>query len=136
VYLPDLLILTIILKINYRRNIKMQKLTTLGKVSDRVDKMSANCFDQNINVEDISFDNLDFMRISGEKHALRPVAQQSVAQRLGIPYPYLRRCPEDIQATNLNHWITKEKNEQLFARFDGNDVRALFTLRYTPADNF
>jgi hypothetical protein len=114
----------------------MQKLTTLGKVSDRVDKMSANCFDQNINVEEISFDNLNFMRISSEKHALKPIAQRSISNRLGIPYPYLRRCPEDIQATNLNHWITKEKNEQLFARFDGDDVRALFTTKYKPVDNF
>lgn len=114
----------------------MQKLTTLGKVSDRVDKMSANCLDQNINVNEISFDNLDVMRISGEPHALKPIAQRSVANRLGIPFPYLRRCPEDIQATNLNHWITKERNEQLFARFDGDDVRAIFTLKYRPCDQF
>ena len=114
----------------------MQKLTTLGKVSDRIDKMSVNCFDRNINVQDISFDNLDFIRISGEPHALRPIAQRSISNRLGIPYPYLRKCPADIQATNLNHWITEEKNEQLFARFDGDDVRALFTPKYTPVDNF
>ena len=32
----------------------MQKLTTLGKVFDRVDEMSAGCYDQNIDVPDIS----------------------------------------------------------------------------------
>jgi hypothetical protein len=35
----------------------------------------------------------------------------------------------------MNHWIRKEKNEQLFVRFDGNEVRAVFTPRYIPADN-
>jgi hypothetical protein len=34
------------------------------------------------------------------------------------------------------HWIEHEKNEQLFLRFDGEDVRAIFTPRYKPVDNF
>ena len=33
----------------------MQKLTTLGKVFDRVDEMSAACYDHNIDVPDICF---------------------------------------------------------------------------------
>ncbi len=113
-----------------------QQLTTLGKVFDRVDAMSAACYDMNIDVPDISFDNLDVLRIAGEPHPVRPIAQRSVSNRLGIPYPYLRRCPEDIQALNLNHWIKKEKNEKLQFRFDGDDVRAVFTTKYIPVDNF
>ena len=115
---------------------KQQKLTTLGKVFDRVDEMSAACYDHNIDVPDVSFDNLDVLRIAGEPHPIRPVAQRSISNRLGIPYPYLRRCPPDVQAQNLNHWITKEKNDQLLFRFDGQDVRALFTTKYIPVDNF
>jgi len=111
-------------------------LTTLGKVFDRVDAMSANCFDQSIVVPDISFDNLDIVRIAGEPHPLRPVAQRSISNRLGIPYPYLTRCPADVQAMNLNHWIKHEKNDQLLFRFDGKEVRAMFTTKYIPVDNF
>jgi len=114
----------------------MQKLTTLEKVSNKIDALSANCYDRNIDVPDISFDNLDTVNIAGEPHALKPIAQRSVSNRLGIPYPYLKRCPEDIQALNLNHWITKEKNDQLLFRFDGEDVRAVFTRKYIPIDNF
>ena len=114
----------------------MQKLTTLEKVSNRIDALSANCFDRNVDVPELSFDNLDTVNIAGEPHALKPIAQRSVSNRLGIPYPYLRRCPEDIQALNLNHWITKEKNDQLLFRFDGQDVRAVFTPKYIPVDNF
>lgn len=114
----------------------MQKLTTLGKVFDRVDELSAGCYDLNIDVPDIAFDSLDLLRIAGEPHPVRPVAQRSISNRLGIPYPYLRRCPPDVQALNLNHWIKKEKNEKLQFRFDGQDVRALFTTKYIPVDNF
>lgn len=113
-----------------------KNMTTLGKVFDRVDAMSANCYDQNIDVPEISFDNLDVVRISGQPHPLRPVAQRSISNRLGIPYPYLRRCPADIQAMNLNHWIREERNDQLLFRFDGQDVRAMFTTKYIPVDNF
>jgi hypothetical protein len=37
----------------------MNNITTLEKVFNRVDALSQNCFDQNVNVSDISFDNLN-----------------------------------------------------------------------------
>ncbi len=114
----------------------MQKLTTLEKVSNRIDALSANCYDRNIDVPDISFENLNAVNIAGESHALKPIAQRSISNRLGIPYPYLKKCPEDIQALNLNHWITKERNDQLLFRFDGREVRAVFTPKYIPVDCF
>lgn len=114
----------------------MQREMTLEKVYDLVDQMSARCVDHNIDVPTIEFDSLELMRISGEPHPIRPVAQRSISSRLGIPYQYLARCPQEIQAQNLNHWIKREKHEQLFFRFDGDDVRAVFTPRYVPVDNF
>jgi Domain of unknown function (DUF932) len=58
-----------------------------------------------------------------------------MATRLGIPMQYLQRCPADVQAYNLNHWIMQERNPELLFRFDGNEVRAIFTPRYRPMDN-
>lgn len=114
----------------------MQSETTLEKVANTVDRLSKNCYDQNINVPEIEFDSLELLRISGESHYVRPVAQRSISNRLGIPYQYLRRCPQDIQADNLNYWIKHEKNDQLFFRFDDKNVRAVFTTKYVPVDNF
>ena len=111
-------------------------LTTLGRVSSLVDEMSRRCVDHTTNVSDISFESLDVMSISGEKHPMRTIAQRSMSWRLGIPFNYLRRCPPDLQAEQMNHWIREEKREQLFLRFDGREVRAIFTLRYRPMDNF
>jgi len=114
----------------------MQHETTLNKIYDKVDAMSANCTDHNVNVDEISFDRLDLLNISGESHHVRPVAQRSISNRLGIPYQYLKKCPEDIQADNLNYWIKHERNSELFFRFDGDDIRAIFTTKYVPVDNF
>ena len=69
------------------------------------------------------------------KHILavmNSIPQRSIAWRLGIPYNYLTKCPPEIQALNLNFWLEHEKNEELFFRFDGREVRAVFTPKYKP----
>jgi len=115
----------------------MNNITTLAKVSDRVNEMSQNCFDKNVTVADISFDNLETVRIGDtQTHRLREIAQRSISYRLGIPFQYLKKCPPDIQAFNMNYWIDHEKNDQLFFRYDGDEVRAIFTTKYRPVDNF
>ena len=114
----------------------MKDTTTLEKVTDRIEAMSKHCTDRLVNVEDISFDHLERVNIAGESHVIRPIAQKSFCYRLGIPHQYLRKCPMDLQAENMNHWIEKEKNKELLFRFDGDNVRALFTPKYKPVDNF
>ena len=113
-----------------------KNLTTLTKVHDRVDALSQYCYDQLIDVSNISFDSVDTMKIGNEPHNLRTIAQRSIAWRLGIPFNYLAKCPPELQALQMNHWIGHEKNDQLFIRFDGQDVRAIFTPKYKPVDNF
>jgi len=114
----------------------MKTMTTLGEVSNCVDALNQNCHDKLIDVPAISFDSLQTMKIEGERHTLRTMAQKSIAWRLGIPFNYLQKCPSDLQAEQMNFWIKSEKREQLFIRFDGREVRAIFTPRYKPVDNF
>jgi hypothetical protein len=113
-----------------------KSLTTLGKVFDRVDALSSGCYDRLIEVKEISFKSLNFVQIGESMHELNEIAQRSIAWRLGIPYNYLQKCPEDLQAVQMRHWIEFEKNEQLFFRFDKDNVRAIFTPKYKPVDNF
>ena len=114
----------------------MKSLVTIGEVSNRVDALNQNCIDRLVDVPDISFASLDRMRIGGDEHTLRTVAQKSVAWRLGIPFNYLAKCPVDLQAEQMNHWIKHEKREHLFIRFDDQQIRAVFSTRYRPTDNF
>jgi hypothetical protein len=114
----------------------MNFMTTLAEVSNRVDALNQNCNDKLIDVPAISFDSLQTMKIEGDEHTLRTVAQRSIAWRLGIPFNYLQKCPPELQAEQMNHWIKNEKREQLFIRLDDQEVRAIFTPRYKPVDNF
>ena len=97
----------------------MKNMTTLGKVFDRVDAMNQHCYDNLVDVSDISFDSLDAVKMGSDLHPLKTIAQRSITWRLGIPFQYLRKCPAEIQSVNLNYWIEHEKNDQLFFRMDG-----------------
>ena len=115
----------------------MKTTTTLENVINIVNEKSANHFDQIVAVDDMRFDSLRQIDISGQTFRVLTSAQRLLANRLRVPYSYLSRCPEDLQADNLNYWISQEsRNRQnLFCRFDGNHLRAVFTERYTPIDN-
>lgn len=113
----------------------MSSMTTLEKVCDRVANMARSHHDKMISVDDVSFNDLETICISGEPHRLRNMAQQSICYRLGIPINYLRKCPPDLQINHLNYWMKNEKREKLFFRFDGDEIRSIFTPRYIPTDN-
>jgi hypothetical protein len=113
-----------------------KNLTTLGEVFERVDKMAQSHMDRLVPVKELSFDNLDVVTIAGAPHIMKPLAQRSMCYRLGIPHQYLAKCPQELQKENMNYWIEKEKNEELFFRFDNTEVRAIFTPKYKPVDNF
>jgi len=113
----------------------MKGMTTFGNVQRRAEVLAANYHDALVPVKEMEFSDLSTVKIGGEPHHMRRVARQRVAARLGIPHPYLERCPADLQAEQLNYWLQNERNEEFFVRFDGQEVRAVFTPRYTPADN-
>jgi hypothetical protein len=113
----------------------MNRLNTLGEVREHVENLSRNCWDDEVPVKSLVFKGLNTALIAGEEHHLRPAAQRSIACRLGIPMQYLSKCDPQLQSINMNYWLSHERNEELFFRFDGNEVRAIFTPRYTPIDN-
>ncbi len=110
--------------------------TTLGALSHEVhEKHRHYRHDRHVPVKDLKFESLNAVRIGDQPHPLEQIAQRSISNRLGIPFNYLRRCPEDLQAQQLAHWLQDEPQDELFFRFDGNNVRAIFTPRYKPIDN-
>lgn len=113
----------------------MSIMTTLGDVFERVHEMSRNNHDNYVKVKDLKFEGLETLLIGDSPHTMKPIAQMSIANRLGIPFYYLKKCPAEIQRENLNYWLRHERNEELFLRFQGNQVRAIFTPRYIPTDN-
>ena len=116
----------------------MRATTTLGNLIEQVETMSAGNFDETVSLSDIEFGSLNEMWIAGVGVEVLPQAQRLLANRLRVPINYLERCPADLQAENLNHWLNQERKvrETFFCRFNGQQqVRAVFTDRYTAIDN-
>ena len=115
----------------------MKETTTLENAIQTVHTLSADYFDETIPLTDMEFDSAENMWIAGKPIEILPSAQKLFSNRLRVPYSYLSRCPEDLQAQNLNFWLAEEqkKRQTLFCRFDGNKLRAIFTNRYEPTDN-
>jgi hypothetical protein len=115
----------------------MTNTSTLEKVINKVHAHSMNHYDEVIPVQDMEFESLSQMRVSGKSIEVLPSAQRLLANRLRVPYTYLERCPTELQASNLNFWIEQEarQRETFFCRFNDQKLRAVFTERYRPLDN-
>jgi len=97
--------------------------------------MSQMNYDEVIPVRDVRFESLDTVVIGNDRYAFLPNAQRQIATRYQVPFNYLKRCPQDLQERNLNHWLGTERNDAFFVRFNDQGVRAIFTPRYHPIDN-
>ena len=115
----------------------MTRTATLENVINVVHQQSINHFDEIVPVNEMEFDSLTQMWVSGRLVEILPSAQKLISNRLRVPHSYLSRCPAELQAKNLNYWIEQERSqrETFFCRFDSNRLRAVFTERYTAIDN-
>jgi hypothetical protein len=115
----------------------MTRTATLENVINVVHQQSINHFDEIIPVQEMQFDSLTQMWVSGRLVEILPSAQRLLSNRLRVPHSYLSKCPAELQARNLNYWLEQERSqrETFFCRFDSNRLRAVFTERYTAIDN-
>ena len=115
----------------------MRATDTFENVIGKVHRMSQDYYDETIAVRDMEFNGFNNLTIAGDGFEVLPSAQRLIANRLRIPQSYLSRCPEDLQAENLNYWLERERKnrETFFCRFAGSKLRGVFTERYTALDH-
>lgn len=106
-----------------------------GQVREIIEQDAKMHWDEVVKPSDIRFESFDEIAIGGAVYDVSDSAKRLIGQRLGIPAPYLDRCPPDLQERNLSYWLGQQKNEELFCRFNGGTLRAIFTKRYKPMDN-
>jgi hypothetical protein len=111
--------------------------TNFAETKDLVAKMAENYHDETIPLSEMCFNSLDSIMIAGQEYGLLATAQRLFANKLRVPHSYLERCSYGLQAHNLNYWLEREKQQRdtLFCRFDGQQMRAVFTDRYKALDN-
>jgi hypothetical protein len=114
-----------------------QNMVKFGQVRESVINQAKNFHDEIVPLKDVQFDSLKSVRIGDQQHPLRMHGAMGMAARLHVPHSYLERCDGQLQAINLNYWVEKQKanSSDLFIRFDGDEVRAVFSTRYRALDN-
>ena len=81
--------------------------------------------------------NLSF---GGREQSLSPStwATGQLCARLGIPAPYFRKCPHDLQDEQANYWLKhglQKPDETWLMRAKDESLRAVLSQRYSPLDN-
>jgi len=116
----------------------MRSAKTLGEARELVESASRSHRDRVVPLEALRFRGLGTVEIEGTPHPAGPTARKAFCAKLGVPLGYLERCPDRIQAENLNYWLDSEIGEgrpEFLLRMDGERIRAVFTPRYKPFDN-
>ena len=65
-------------------------------------------------------------------------ATSQLCTRLGIPTPYFRKCPPELQDSQANYWLRNGEHkpgEKWLLRARDNNLRAVLSERYSPLDN-
>ncbi len=111
-------------------------------VRDMVDAEGVGKWDTRVLREHLSFCNGQLVLPSpvGGHTTLTPTnwATGQLCARLGIPAPYFRRCPPDLQDAQANYWLSKNKDvdgEKWLVRAKEDGLRAVLSSRYSPLDN-
>lgn len=114
-------------------------LTSLSTVVDRLRDRAEAFSDKVVYAENLSVDdrtgNLLVQNGSIREHPFQPQALGLLAAKCRVPASYLVRCPPELRAENLNHWLRKKAGQRFLLRFDGRECRAVLSDRYRPVNN-
>ena len=80
------------------------------------------------------------LSFGGTEQPLSPStwATGQLCARLGIPAPYFRKCPTDLQDEQANYWLEhgpQKQGETWLLRAKDENLRAVLSERYSPLDN-
>ena len=114
-------------------------LIPLSQLEEHLRERETAVSDQVVSANSMSVDdqtgNLIVRNGCSREHPFQPHALQLLATKLRVPHSYLVRCPPDLRATNINHWLRRKTGQRFFLRFDGDECRAVLSERYRPVSN-
>jgi len=113
----------------------------LEEFSEALKEREEDFWDEEIFADQLRMDeNTGNMKITRgykveNEHGIQHHALSQIGTKLKIPTDYLLRCPTDLRASNVNHWLNSIKHKRLFIRHDKNEIRAVLTMKYSPVSN-
>jgi hypothetical protein len=124
----------------------LERGVSLYEAREMVQNDDAGKWDITVTRDDLSVcaGLLTFGHESGEQQLSATTwATGQLCNRLGIPAPYFRKCPPELQDAQANYWLRKGEHkpgEKWLLRAKDNEansstLRAVLSERYSPLDN-
>lgn len=117
---------------------------TLEQLIERSETFDQNKHDFKVKPSEAGFQGGRFVTTSmfGQRtyYSVEDYALGQAATHLNVPVGYLRRCPTQLQDTNLNHWLWSQRGERgkdrpWLIRTDSDRVRSFLSDVYAPIGN-
>lgn len=113
----------------------MEKITTLGELTAMVRRDDLGKWDEDVEVSKFHSNKYGEIEINGKVVHLSPHAEAQLYNRIGIPAAYARRCPPDLLAPHINHWLEERSNQTWLVRGKNEEIRAILSTNYAILDN-
>lgn len=111
-------------------------VSSLDRLITTLEHHEAECRDETVAAREVAVEPMSRrLTIGSTSYALEPDAWGSLAQRCQVPATYLKRCPPDLAAENLNYWLNSLGSRDLLVRFRGDRVRAVLSGGYAPVSH-
>ncbi|MCA8936477.1 MAG: DUF932 domain-containing protein [Planctomycetes bacterium] len=118
-------------------NLRAAPTTTVAELQDTLADRARGHHDITVRAGQLRYDaDIGAIEVQGHReYGLRTLALNQIAAKLGVPAQYLRKCPWDLRAENINHWLNENRTRSFMLRCDGDEVRAVLSDRYAPVDH-
>lgn len=118
-------------------NLRAAPTTTVAELQDALADRARGHHDITVRAGQLRYDpELGMVEVQGHReYGLRTLALNQIAAKLGVPAQYLRKCPWDLRAENINHWLNENRTRSFLLRCDGDEIRAVLSDRYAPVDH-
>lgn len=103
-------------------NLRAAPTTTVAELQDVLADRARGYHDLTVRASQLRYDpEFGTIEVQGHReYGLRTLALNQVAAKLGVPAQYLRKCPWDLRAENINLWLNENRTRSFLLRFDGD----------------
>lgn len=117
-----------------------QKAVSFEDFKEVLSERQLGLKDEVVTAQDISVDESSGMLVvkrgvGFDEFPLNKTAYTTLGMRLRVPAEYILRCPSDLQAKNMNYWLSRDRSRQFLMRKENGCVRAFLSSKYSRIDH-
>ena len=106
----------------------MSKLMTIDEAKNTIDEKMKDTEIVSFTFNDLAVESKNVFSINGDRAKLTDGASKQFSELISVPFPYIKRSPNDLVAMNYNYHINETPGRSLNAVFRGDTVASFSEL--------